>query len=245
MVRMRPSLPLKVLSALTESFRGAVWTGCLLVPIAHGELSAFKEFSMLVSESAQAPPAGVVGPVQPTEVRLRARVLFDLPSSSSSVDLASGKGMGEDGDSVVSILPVADRTLIRIVTFIYANNPNLVIFFHLSLRSAGSELLFRVYPSRAVSSAFPSLSHGFSGFEFWSVKLRGARVGGGFALRLGHPPGSLRSDFRCSLGVSLIVRSYRVLLSLLCFLWLLSLLFRGAELEHYRSPYLALRLHHP
>ena len=30
-VRMLPSLPLKVLSALTESLRGTVWTGCLLV----------------------------------------------------------------------------------------------------------------------------------------------------------------------------------------------------------------------
>ena len=45
----------------------------------------------------------MAGPAQPAEVRLRARVSFDLPSSPSSVDLASGKGMKEDGDSVVSL----------------------------------------------------------------------------------------------------------------------------------------------
>ena len=100
--------------------------------------------------------------------------------------------MEEDGDSVVSTPPVADRTLISIVTFIYANNPNFVIFFlHLSLHSAGLELIFRVYPSRAASSPFLSISHGFSGFEFWSVKL--VRGVGGFVLRVGQPPGSLRS----------------------------------------------------
>ena len=38
-----------------------------------------------------------------TEVRLRARVSFDLPSSHSPVDPASVKGMKEDGYSVVSI----------------------------------------------------------------------------------------------------------------------------------------------
>ena len=38
---------------------------------------------MLVSGSAQAPVAGVAGPAQPTEVGLRARVSFDLPSSPS------------------------------------------------------------------------------------------------------------------------------------------------------------------
>ena len=58
---------------------------------------------MLVSGSAQAPAAGVAGPAQPTEVGLRARVSFDLPSSPSPVDPASGKGLKEDGDSVVSI----------------------------------------------------------------------------------------------------------------------------------------------
>ena len=35
--------------------------------------------------------------------------------------------MEEDGDSVVSTPPVADRFLISIVTFIYANNLNLVL----------------------------------------------------------------------------------------------------------------------
>ena len=45
----------------------------------------------------------MAGPAQPAEVRLRARVSFDLPSSPSPVDPASGKGMKEDGDSVVSI----------------------------------------------------------------------------------------------------------------------------------------------
>ena len=58
---------------------------------------------MLVFGSAQAPAAGVAGPAQPTEVRLRARVSFGLPSSPSPVDLASGKEMKEDGDSVVSV----------------------------------------------------------------------------------------------------------------------------------------------
>ena len=58
---------------------------------------------MLVSGSAQAPAAGVAGPAQPTEVGLRARVSFNLPSSPSPVDLALGKGLKEDGDSVVSI----------------------------------------------------------------------------------------------------------------------------------------------
>ena len=58
---------------------------------------------MLVSGSAQAPAAGVAGPAQPTEVGLRARVSFDLPSSPSPVDPALGKGLKEDGDSVVSI----------------------------------------------------------------------------------------------------------------------------------------------
>ena len=106
----------------------------------------------------------MAGSAQPTEVRLRSRVSFDLPSSPSPVDPASGKRMKEDGDSVV------DRTLINIAPFICANNPNLVIFpLHFLLRSAGLELLFRVYPSRAISSAFPSLPHGFSGFVFWSV----------------------------------------------------------------------------
>ena len=146
-------------------------------PSVQGELPAFREFSMLVSGSAQAPPAGVAGPAQPTEVRPGARFSFDLPPSNpSKVDLT----LEEDGDSVVSTPLVADWTLISIVTFIYANNPNLVFFLlHLSLRSAGSELIFRVYPSRAVSSAFPSLSHSFSGFGFWSVKLVGVGRSGG------------------------------------------------------------------
>ena len=59
---------------------------------------------MLVSGSVQAPVAGVADPAQPTEVRLRARVSFHLPSSPSPVDPASVKGMKEDGYSVVSIL---------------------------------------------------------------------------------------------------------------------------------------------
>ena len=89
--------------------------------------------------------------------------------------------MKEDGDLVASTPPVAGRTLINIVTFIYGNNPNLIVFLlHFSLCSAGLELIFWVYPSRAVSSAFTSLSHGFSGFEFWSIELGG---GGGVTLR--------------------------------------------------------------
>ena len=41
----------------------------------------------------------------------------------------------------------------------------------------------------------------------------------GVALHLGHPLGvPALSNFRCSLGVSLFIRSYGVLLSLLCFL---------------------------
>ena len=51
---------------------------------------------MLLSGSAQAPATGVADPAQPTEVWLRARVSFDLPSSLSPVDLAAGKGMKED-----------------------------------------------------------------------------------------------------------------------------------------------------
>ena len=39
-------------------------------PNAQGELPVFREFSMLVSGSVQAPPAGVAGPAQPPEVRL-------------------------------------------------------------------------------------------------------------------------------------------------------------------------------
>ena len=79
---------------------------------------------MLVSGSVKAPAAGVAGPAQPTEVRLRVRVSFDLPSSSSPVDLASGKGMKEDGDSIVSVpqlrtglsltLPLSFEPIIRI-----------------------------------------------------------------------------------------------------------------------------------
>ena len=51
---------------------------------------------MLVSGSVKAPAAVVAGPAQPT-------VSFDLPSSPSPVDPASGKGMKEDGDSIVSV----------------------------------------------------------------------------------------------------------------------------------------------
>ena len=61
-------------------------------PNAQGELPVFREFSMLVSGSAQAPPAGVVGFAQPAVVRLTARVSFNLPSSPSLVDPASEEG---------------------------------------------------------------------------------------------------------------------------------------------------------
>ena len=57
-------------------------------PNAQGELPVFRKFSVLISGSAQAPPTGVEGPVQLTEVRLRARVSFDLPSSPSPIDPA-------------------------------------------------------------------------------------------------------------------------------------------------------------
>ena len=125
--------------------------------IAQGKLSVFREFSMLVSGSAQAPLAGVAGSAQPTEVRLRARVSFGLLPSPSSVAPALGKWVEEDGDLIMSILPVADRVVISIVTFIYTSTPNLIFLLLLSLCPAGSELLFWVYHSRAVSSAFPSL----------------------------------------------------------------------------------------
>ena len=169
-------------------------------PNAHGELPVFREFSMLVSVSAQAPSADVAGPVQPTGVRLRARVSFDLPSSPSPVDPAKEEGVEEDGDSVVFTPLVADRTLISIVTFIYANKPYLVFFLlHLSLCSAGSEFFFQVYPSREVSSVFPSLSHGFFSFEFWPIRLGGG--GGGGCAASGSPSRvPALYDFRCSRG---------------------------------------------
>ena len=75
------------------------------------------------------------------EVKLRARVSFDLPSSPSPVDPTSEEGEEENGDSVVSTPLVADWTLISIVTFFFASNPILVIFFLcLSLRTAGLKL---------------------------------------------------------------------------------------------------------
>ena len=50
-------------------------------PNAQGELPVFREFSMLVSGSAQASPAGVAGLAQPMEVRLGlgSRLIF-LPA---------------------------------------------------------------------------------------------------------------------------------------------------------------------
>ena len=94
---------------------------------------------------------------------------------------------------------VADQTLISIVTLIYANNSNLVFFLlHLSLRTAGLELDFPAYPSRAVSSALLSLSHCFSDFEFWSLKLVG---GGGCCTASGSPSGvPALYNFCCSRG---------------------------------------------
>ena len=89
-------------------------------PSARGELPVVREVSGLGSGSVQAPSASVAGPEQPAEVRHRAQVTFDLPPSASSVapDVEE-----EDRDSVVSSPPVADRTLIRLVNFIYDKYP--------------------------------------------------------------------------------------------------------------------------
>ena len=83
----------------------------------------FRDASELGSGSAQAPPAGVAGPVQPVEVRRSVRVSFDLPSSPSSVARDAEEEDEEDRDSVISTTPVADQTLIRLVSFIYDKYP--------------------------------------------------------------------------------------------------------------------------
>ena len=62
----------------------------------------------------------MAGPVPPAEVKRRARVSFDIPSSPSSVVPDAEE---EDRDSVVSTPLVADRTFIRLVNFIYDKYP--------------------------------------------------------------------------------------------------------------------------
>ena len=159
---------------------------------------------MLVSGSAQAPAAGVAGPAQPTEVGLRARVSFDLPSSPSPVDPALGKGLKEEGDSVVSIPQLRTGLSLTLpLSFVpiiesHLPSPLLAPFcrFGASKTSSGSTPRGQSRP--LVLNLFFHLSPTAS-----LLNVHHRRCGGGEGVCctasslsisfLGHPPGSLHS----------------------------------------------------
>ena len=198
---------------------------------------------MLVSGSAQAPAAGVAGPAQPTEVGFRARVSFDLPSSPSPVDPALGKGLKEDGDSVVSIpqlwtglsltLLLSFVPIIRISSSFSTSCSALQVWSF----SSGSTPLGQSRPCFHLSPT-ASLASCSGPSSCWGGE------GGLCCVRVTLQVPALY-DFCCWLGAIYLVRSYWVLSFILYFLRLLRLLFRSIEVDHYWSPYLALRLCHP
>ena len=85
-------------------------------PTVRGELPVDRPVCGIGYRSVQAPLASMEGPAQPVEVRQRASVTFDLPSGASPV---AEEEEDDDRDSVVFAPLVADRTLLRLVNFIY------------------------------------------------------------------------------------------------------------------------------
>ena len=112
-----------------------------------------------------------------------------------------------------------DKTLARLASFIHDSYPE---SHPLSARSAVQFCIFvSTVDSPASHCPLFRLFHGFFGFVFWSVKLGG---GGGWFCTASGSPSRIPAlyGFRCSLGLSLFVQSYSVLLSILYFLRLLA-----------------------
>ena len=139
--------------------------------------------------------------------------------------------------------PVMDKTLAHLVSFVQEQYPE-----SRPLSSPPLAPLCRFgasLPGLPLESSLVNVSASLPRLLQFRVLVRQGGGGGGCAAS-GSPTGvPALYDFRCSQGVSLLVRLYRVLLSLLSFLWLLGLLFHCPELGNCGSLYLAVRLRRP
>ena len=112
-----------------------------------------------------------------------------------------------------------DKTLARLPSFIHDSSPESCPL----LRSLSGTILHLCSCCRLCLSHIVRLSVSIPRLLRLRVPVRQAAGGGDFCAASGSPFGvPVLYNFRCSLSVSLFVRLYRVLLSMLYFLWLLA-----------------------
>ena len=113
-------------------------------PNAQGELPVFREASELGSGSAQAPPASVMGPAQPAEIRRKARISFDLHASPSQVDPDAEGRKKRIEIHRCPLLRLQARLSFALSISFMTNTPNLVLFLLLlSLLAVASSRYMR------------------------------------------------------------------------------------------------------
>ena len=145
----------------------------------------------------------------------------DRPLCGSPCDYFIRPGVSEEGDDEVALVVslVVDKTLARLASFIHDSYPEshllsappLTPWYDFATLLVLSTPESHRPPFRLSPTASPA---SFSG---------PSSRGGGVCAASGSPSGvPALYDFHCSLGLSLFVRSYKVLLSILYFLRLLA-----------------------